>query len=65
MVELFGKKYRLYFVGISFIFIISIAIVLLNLSYFIWFGSSLINLNMGIGCTLFIYSYWNLYAKTN
>jgi len=65
MIELFGKKYQLYFIGFSFFFIISIAIMLLNAFYFLRFGSSLMNLNMGMGCTLFIYSYWNLFVKTN
>lgn len=65
MLELFGKKYQLNFIVFSFIFVISIAIILLNVTYFIWLGSSLMNLNMGVGCILVIYSYRNLFVKIN
>lgn len=63
MFEILGRKYQLDFLVFSFIFIISVAIILLNLMYFIWLDSSLKNLNMGIGCILFIYAYWNLFVK--
>jgi len=65
MIELFGKKYQLAFIGFLFIFIASIIIVLLNIFYFIKFGSSVMNLSTGMGCILFVYSYWNLFVKTN
>ena len=49
----------------SVILILSLVTICLNVLYFIKLDSSLINWNMGVGCILFIYSYWDLFVKTN
>ena len=65
MLEIFGKEYRLDKLISSVILILSLVTICLNVLYFIKLDSSLINWNMGVGCILFIYSYWNLFVKTN
>lgn len=65
MLEIFGKEYRLDKLMSSVILILSLVTICLNVLYFIKLDSSLINWNMGLGCMLFIYSYWNLFVKTN
>ena len=65
MIELFGKNHQLGSIVFPVILVCGSVTIILNILYFIKFGSNLINLNMGMGCILFIYSYWNLFVKTN
>lgn len=63
MIELFGRSYQLDKLIFSALFIISIVIIVLNITYRLAFDTRLMNMNMGIGCALFLYSYWTLFEK--
>lgn len=63
MIELFGKAYRLDRLLFSVIFIFSVVIISFNILYAVTLGSSIMNMNMGIGCILLIYSAYHLFGS--
>lgn len=63
MINLLGKNYQLSFLIFPVILLCGLGTILLNILYFIKFDESLMNMNMGIGCTLFAYSAYNLFVK--
>ena len=63
MIEVFGKQYQLDTLIFCTIFIFSVVIIFLNIFYSLKFGTEIVNLNMGAGVVLIIYSGFNLYIK--
>lgn len=60
MIELFGKEYKFSSLIFPSVFLCSIVIVSLNIFYFIELDTNLMNMNMGIGFILLVYSAYNL-----
>lgn len=63
MIEVFGKQYQLDTLIFCTIFIFSVGIIFLNIFYSLKFGTEIVNLNMGAGVVLIIYSGFNLFIK--
>lgn len=63
MIEVFGKQYRLDTLIFCTLFIFSAGIICLNIFYSLKFGTEIVNLNMGAGIVLIIYSGLYLFNK--
>lgn len=63
MIELFGKQYQLDNLIFYVVLILSIGIICLNIFYYLKFKTDILNLNMGIGVVLVVYSSFNLFIK--
>ena len=63
MIYVLGKQFRLDKIIFSILFLLSIGIICLNLVYALAFGTDIVNMNMGIGVALIIYSGFNLFKR--
>ncbi|MDQ0209064.1 hypothetical protein [Alkalicoccobacillus murimartini] len=63
MINVLGKQFRLDKIIFSILFLLSIGIICLNLVYALAFGTEIVNMNMGIGVALIIYSGFNLFKR--
>ena len=63
LINVLGKQFRLDKIIFSILFLLSIGIICLNLVYALAFGTDIVNMNMGIGVALIIYSGSNLFKR--
>ena len=63
LIDVLGKQFRLDKIIFSILFLMSTGVICLNLVYALAFGTDLVNMNMGIGVALIIYSGFNLFKR--